>query len=154
MKMTRSRAILCILSIGSLFSLLSVAEEKKISRSELPAQVEKTVTEQSQNATIHGFSKEKEKGKTYYEAEMMVNGHHKDVLIDTNGTIVEVEEEVPMDSLPTAVRSGLQAKAAEGKLQKVESLTKHGKLIAYEAKVLNHGKRSEIQVGPEGRPLE
>jgi RNA polymerase sigma factor (sigma-70 family) len=69
------------------------------------------------------------------------------------GQIVEVEEQVVVDSLSPAVRDGLQAKAGKGKLVKVESLTKHGKLVAYEAQVVNDGKRSEVQVGPDGKPL-
>jgi hypothetical protein len=36
----------------------------------------------------------------------------------------------------------------------VESLTKHGELVAYEAHVLTHGKRSEVQVDAAGRPLQ
>jgi len=40
-----------------------------------------------------------------------------------------------------------------GKIGKVESITKQGKLVAYEAHVTTNGKRSEIQVGPDGRPL-
>ena len=129
-------------------------QEKKIQRSDLPPAVEKTVSAQSEGATIKGFSQEKENGQTYYEAEMIVNGHSKDVLIDLNGNVVEVEEQVALDSLPTAVKDGLQAKAGKGKIVKVESLTKHDKLVAYEAKVQTAGKRSEIQVGPEGRPLD
>ena len=34
---------------------------------------------------FRGFSQETENGRKYYEAEMVVNGHSKDVLIDTNG---------------------------------------------------------------------
>jgi hypothetical protein len=41
----------------------------------------------SQGATIRGFSEEKESGQTLYEAELMVNGHSKDVLMDANGAI-------------------------------------------------------------------
>jgi hypothetical protein len=67
---------------------------------------------------------------------------------------VEVEEQVVVDSLSPAVRDGLQAKVANGKLVKVESLTKHGKLVAYEAQVVTDGKRSEVQIGPDGRPLD
>ena len=37
---------------------------------------------------------------------------------------------------------------------KVESLTKHDKLVAYEAKVQANGKKNEIQVGPDGKPLD
>jgi hypothetical protein len=74
--------------------------------------------------------------------------------MDTNGQIVEVEEQVAVDSLSPAVRDGLQAKAGKGKLVKVESLTKHGKLVAYEAQVVTDGKKSEVQVGPDGKPLD
>jgi hypothetical protein len=37
---------------------------------------------------------------------------------------------------------------------KVESITKHDRLVAYEAKVLTGTKKSEIQVGPDGKPLD
>jgi uncharacterized membrane protein YkoI len=128
-------------------------QEKKIRRADLPPAVEKTVAIESRGATIKGFSQEKENGQTYYEAEMTVSGHSKDVLIDVNGAVVEVEEQVAFDSLPSAVKEGLQAKAGAGKILKVESLTKHDKLVAYEAKVQTGGKKSEIQVGPDGKPL-
>lgn len=145
----------CVLAIApALFYVtLAVSAEKKIDRADLPPAVEKTVASQSEGAIIKGFSQEKEHGQTFYEAEMMVNGHSKDVLIDSNGGIAEVEEEVAMDSLPGVVKDGLQAKAGKGKLAKVESLTKHDKLVAYEAVVLNNGKKAEIQVGPDGKPL-
>ena len=135
-------------------SLAGQEHEKKVQRADLPAPVEKTVAAQSQGATIKGFSQEEENGQTYYEAEMMVSGHSKDVLIDTSGTVVEVEEQVALDALPAAVRTGLQAKAGNGKIVKVESLTKHDKLVAYEAKVQAGGKKKEIQVGPDGNPLD
>jgi hypothetical protein len=128
-------------------------QEKKINRSELPAAVNETVRAQSQGATIRGFSQEKENGKTFYEAELMVDGRSKDVLIDAGGEVVEVEEQVSLENLPAAVRAGLETKAGKGTLVKVESLTKKGKLVAYEAQVLTNGKRSEIQVGPDGKPL-
>jgi hypothetical protein len=147
-----SRAIL--LASVLLFAGLAVAQEKKIKRSDLPPAVEKTVATQSAGATVKGFSKEVEKGQTLYEAEMIVNGHTKDILIDTNGAIVEVEEEVAMDALPAEVKAGLQAKAGEGKLVKVETLTKQDKLVAYEAQVTKGGKKSEVQVGPDGKPLD
>jgi hypothetical protein len=127
--------------------------EKKISRSALPPAVEKTVAAQTQGATIRGFNEEKENGKTYYEAELTVSGHSKDILIDPTGAIAEIEEQVDLASLPAAVQTALQAKAGTGQLGKVESITKHDKLVAYEAKVVTNGKRSEIQVGPDGKPL-
>ncbi|HEY4816957.1 MAG TPA: hypothetical protein VIH67_05970 [Candidatus Acidoferrum sp.] len=152
MNTRNTRAIL--LTTLLLFAGLAVAQEKKIKRSDLPPAVEKTVAAQSAGATVKGFSKEIEKGQTYYEAELIVNGHTKDILIDGNGAIVEVEEEVAMNALPTEVKAGLQAKAGEGKLVKVETLTKNDKLVAYEAQVRKGGKKSEVQVGPDGKPLD
>lgn len=132
---------------------IALAQERKIERKDLPPAVEKTVEAQSQGATIRGFSQEKENGQLNYEAEMIVNGHTKDVLIDPKGAVVEIEEQVPLESLPVTVREVLQAKAGAGKILKVESLTKHDKLVAYEAVVQTAGKKKEIQVGPDGEQL-
>ena len=132
---------------------MALAQEKKIERKDLPPAVEKTVEAQSQGATIKGFSQEKENGQLNYEAELTVNGHSKDILIDPTGAVIEIEEQVPLESLPMAVKEVLQTKAGTGKILKVESLTKHGKLVAYEAVVQNAGKKKEIQVGPDGEQL-
>ena len=148
------RSINIIGMVCALMATSAIAQEKKIRRSDLPPAVERTVTAQSSGTAVKGFSKEMEKGQTYYEAEMIVNGHTKDILINATGTIVEVEEQVAMDALPAAVKSGLQAKAGKGKLVKVESITKKDNLVAYEAQVRNGSKKSEVQVGPDGKPLD
>jgi uncharacterized membrane protein YkoI len=148
---TRSFAVLA----GVFLVGICLAQEKKIKRSDLPPAVEKTAAEVSKGATIKGFSEETEKGKTTYEVEMIVNGHSKDVEVDANGAILVIEEQVAIDSLSDNVKAGLGARAAGRKILKVESLTKNGKLVAYEAKVQSaSGKKSEIQVGPDGEPLE
>jgi uncharacterized membrane protein YkoI len=139
---------------GLLLAGTASAQEKKIKRSDLPPAVEKTVAAQSNAATIRGFSTEKENGQTLYEVEMTVNGHSKDILMAGDGSIVEIEEQVALDSVSPEVKAGLQAKASKGKILKVESLTKNGKLVAYEAQVDTNGKKSEVQVGPDGKPLD
>jgi hypothetical protein len=146
---------LLALAAGALLLAGAVsAQEKKIKRSDLPPAVEKTVAAQSTGATIRGFSTEKEKGQTLYEVEMTVNGHSKDITMGADGSIVEIEAQVALDSLSPEVKAGLQAKAGKGKILKVESLTKKDKLVAYEAQVETNGKKSEVQVGPDGKPLD
>lgn len=154
--MNNSRKVLvpCLAALLACGVSLAQDKEKKIKRSELPPPVEKTVAAQSAGSTVRGFSQEEEGGKLYYEAELAVNGHSKDILIAPDGAIVEVEEEVAFDSLSPEVKAGLQAKAGAGKIKKVESISKHGKIVAYEAKVDDNGKRSEVQVGPAGKPLD
>ena len=138
----------CVLAAGT-----AMAQEKKIIRKDLPPAVERTVAAQSRGATIKGFATEVEDGKTLYEVEMTVHGHVKDISMDSTGAIVEIEEEVAMAKLSAAVQAGLKAAAGAGKIGLVESLTKGGKLVAYEAHVDTNGKKSEVQVGPDGKPL-
>ena len=135
------------------FAMGASAQEKKIDRTALPAAVQKTIQENSEGATIKGYTTEREHGQRVYEAEMMIDGHSRDIEIAENGTLNEVEEEVPFNTLPAPVQTALKTKAAGARIVKVESLMKHNKLVAYEAGTLNGSKRGEIQVGPEGQPL-
>ena len=124
--MTNIGARLALLSLITGLAVLKTAEaqEKKIKRQELPPAVEKTVAEQSQGATIKGFSTEVEGGKTLYEVALTVKGHGKDISMDKGGEIVEVEDEVAMDSLSPEVKAGLTRAAGSGTITKVESLPK------------------------------
>jgi uncharacterized membrane protein YkoI len=143
-----------LLIVGLMLAGSTFAQEKKIKRSELPAKVEKTVVEQSKGATIRGFNEEKENGKTTYEVELLVNGHSKDMGMAANGAVIEIEEQVDIESLSADVRTALRAKAGKGKITKIESITKKDKLVAYEAQVVTSGKKSEVQVGPNGQSLD
>jgi uncharacterized membrane protein YkoI len=140
--------------IGTVFLAMTVAaQEKKLTRKDLPPAVEKTVAEQSKGASITGFSTEVEDGKKIYEAALVVDGHGRDISMDKDGRILEIEDEVVLASLPPAVQDGLKAAAGKGTLGKVEALTKNGKLVAYESVVTLAGKHHEVQVGPDGKKL-
>jgi uncharacterized membrane protein YkoI len=128
--------------------------ETKIARADLPSMVEKAVAEASKGATIRGLSREVKGGKTFYEAELTVNGHERDLRIDESGKVVDVEEELPLASLPSAAQEGLKKAAGAVEIVKVESLTKAGKLVAYEAVVKAAGKTTEVQVDPNGSRLK
>jgi hypothetical protein len=153
-KPMRILQVVRLAAVASSFLPLAVlAQETKIKRSDLPPAVEKTVAAQSSGAMIRSFSEERENGQIFYEAEMTAKGHRQDVLMDANGVIVEVEEQIAMGALPAGVQEALHTQAGKGKIVTVESITKHNKLVAYEAAILTKGKRSEIQVDPQGKPL-
>jgi uncharacterized membrane protein YkoI len=135
------------------FALTASAQEKKIERSALPAAVEKAVQAETKGATIKGFAQEREHGKTFYEVETVVDGRTRDILFAPDGSVAEIEEEVSFDSLPSEVQTGLKKKAGGVNIEKVESLTKKSRLVAYEGRIRRNGKDAEIQVGPDGRNL-
>jgi hypothetical protein len=129
----------------------SLAEEP-VKKSDLPPVVQKAAEAQSAGATVLGYAKDKNHGRLEYEVQLMVGDHTKDVTIDPQGAVLEIEEQVAVDALPANVFHGLSAQARKGKITKVESLTKHGRIVAYEAQVAG-GKHAEIQVGPDGQKL-
>ncbi|MBA3914864.1 MAG: hypothetical protein H0X25_13665 [Acidobacteriales bacterium] len=128
---------------------VAFASERKIQKSDLPVPVQNTVLAQSQGATILGFSEEKRNAQSYYEVEMLVNGHSRDVIMDGNGSVMEVEEQVSTAALPAAVRTGLERQAGPASIDKVESITRHGQLVGYEAQ-LKGRKGREVQVDAKG----
>ena len=84
----------------------------------------------------------------------MLNGRRREILMDKQGNVVEVEEVVSFDSLPQPVQESFRKASGTGTIQTIESLTKGGKLVAYEAHVRRGRKMSEIQVGPNGEKLK
>lgn len=121
---------------------------------DLPAPVQATVKEVSKGASLRGLAMETENGKTYYEAELMVKGHSKDVTIDPDGKIVTIEEQVTMASLPAAAKAEILKQAGKGKILLVESITENNSIVAYEAHVKTAGKISEVKVDPNGNPVK
>lgn len=150
-RISRSMTMLLLLSC---LALSSIAAEKRISHAQLPEAVRKTADEQSKGATVRNYTTEVENDQREYEVEMISNGHSKDISIAPNGRLLEIEEQVDINSLPGSVVSALRSKAGQGLIRKVESITKNGALVAYEAQVQAGKKHSEIQVGPKGEALK
>jgi hypothetical protein len=153
--MTRTSLILSASAIIFLLSPSSaVAQEVRVEWSQMPATVQKTADEQSKGATVRGYIMEIASGQIFYEIQLTVNGHSKDVSVDPKGNILKIKDEVVLDKLPAPIRAGLQKKAGSGAIKRTDAITKHGSIVAYEAKVMTNGKKSEVQVGPEGKPLD
>jgi len=127
--------------------------DKKISEAQLPAAVRATAQRETVGATVKGYLTEVEHGVRVYEVETVVAGHTRDLQIKADGTLTEVEEEVPLQQLSASVKTGLAAKAKDARIVKVESLTKGSKLVAYEASTLKGSHHGEVQVGPDGGSL-
>ncbi len=128
-------------------------DSRKLNVKQLPPAVQKTVQEQTKGATIRGLSKEVENGKTQYELETMVNGRSRDLLIDPAGKVLEVEEEVDLLKLPAAVQAEIKRSLGQGKVLKLESVTRDGVVTGYEASVEKVGKKSSVALSPDGKEL-
>lgn len=102
----------------------SHADETKVPAEKLPEAVKKTLEAEFPKARIVEASTEKEDGEARYEVELSEGDRKMDVALMADGTIVEVEQEVDFKDLPAAVKVAIAAKFPEGKVKKVESITK------------------------------
>lgn len=138
--------------LAALTGIVSVcfAAETKVKMESLPPAVQAAIKQESAGATIKGLSKETEKGKTFYEAELIVNGHGKDISFDATGKVVSVEEEVAIDSIPAPARDAINKAIGTGKLARVEKVSENGK-TNYEAAIKRGLKTSEFIVDANGK---
>lgn len=139
---------------GLILAAPAGAREKRVKLDELPPAVKATVVEASKGLKLKGLTQEKKNGEILYEAELEVDGHIRDVIIDSNGVIVLVEEEVPWESLPEAVRAAIEKGADGGKILHVESMTRNNVLESYEGHVRKGWRKIEIRVDPDGNRIE
>ena len=139
---------------GALIATLTAQDsEKKVKLQDVPAAVQQAIKDQGHGATLRGVATEVENGKTSYEAEFKVNGHSKDMTFDAQGQLVSVEEETPLQDVPSAAREAIQKAAGKGKISEVETVTEGGKTF-YEAQIKSGGKKSEVKVDAAGRPVK
>jgi hypothetical protein len=141
--------VIRFICVAAVSLAVALAGETAVKMKDLPPAVQKTVEEQTKGAQIKGLSKEIEKGKTMYEVETMLNGKARDLLIDSAGTLVSVEEPVAIDAIPAAAKAAIERLSAGGKIKSVESVTK-GQTVSYEAVIVKGLKKSEIVVAADG----
>jgi uncharacterized membrane protein YkoI len=140
---TATMALLSLVGLG--------AAEKKIQLKDLPPAVQKAVQEETKGAKIVGVAREIEKGKTMYEVETIVNGHSRDLIFDAAGNLDISEETVDASTLPPAVKAAFEAR---GKILKAETVSKKGMKVTYEAQVQKGGKKLEVAVDADGKPIK
>jgi Putative beta-lactamase-inhibitor-like, PepSY-like len=103
------------------------------------------------HATIKSAAAEKEDGKVVWEVESTENGLGRDLLYTPDGTVVEIEEEVPSAQLPTPVTAGVKAQYPSARIVKGEKVTR-GATVSYELELAGAAKKSVV-LTPEGRPV-
>lgn len=146
----RKHAVVSLSLAIFLLACSSIAGEKKITRKQVPAAVLSAFGKSYPSATVKGYAKEVEKGKTYYEIESMDGKISRDVLYSADGTVAEVEESMMADELPAAVRSTVMKEYPKATISKAEK-TIRGSEITYEIHIMVGKVSHEVVVDPSGK---
>lgn len=137
------------LIVVGLWVCSAFGQETKIQFKDLPTPVQATAKAQSKGATVKGYSKEIEKGKTEYEVQLLVDGNKRDVSISPDGKVLETEDVVAFSSVPKQAQEAIKQEAKGAKIEKVE-MVKTDQPTVYEALVRQNGKKHEIRVLENG----
>lgn len=149
---TNSR-LLSIAVLSLCVAPIALAGEKKISQSRLPPAVQKTAQDLSKGAIVRAYMREDENGQTVYEVEMTRAAIQKTYQSERMETCWKCKNRPGWTLFRRLYGWVSKPRAGKGSITKIESITKHGEIVAYEAQVRTGSKRSEIQVGPDGLPL-
>jgi hypothetical protein len=132
----------------------AVAQEKKaksLQFKDLPAAVQKIMQANLNGGEIKNIVKEKEDGVEQYDVESLLNGKTRDFNVDLKGNLLVIEEAITIDAIPAAAKASILKKVADGKLGTVETFTKTGKPMMYEAAYEDkQGKKHEVLVRSDG----
>ena len=115
----------------------------------LPAPVLAAFKKSYPNATIKNTSKETEDGKTTWEVESVENHLGRDLVYNPDGTVVEVEEELAIASVPAVVADAVKAKYPKAAVTKAEKKTA-GKTVTYEF-ALKGAAVTAVEMTPDGK---
>jgi uncharacterized membrane protein YkoI len=137
-----------VLAAG-LMAAAATAKEKKVQLQDLPPAVQAAVQVNTKDLPSYRISEEQEDGRTVYEVETTVNGLSRDLLIDTSGLVVEVEEELDAAQLPEAARKAVERVSGGGVIRKVEATTRAG-ATEYEVSVKGGSGKSRVMVAGDG----
>ena len=136
-----------------------VAQEPKAAKaskpaaapSKLPAPILAAFQAAYPHATIKAAAQEKDNGKLVWEVESLDNGLGRDLVYNPDGTVVEIEDEVPTAQLPGPVPAAVKAQFPGATIAKGEKVTR-GATVSYELQ-LKGATRKSIELTPEGKPV-
>ena len=133
-----------------LFGVYASAQEKKISRKNVPQAVLSAFEKAYPGVRAKSYSTELEDGKTYYEIESVQNKMTLDISYLPDGSVVEVEEGIIVGALPDAVKAAVKANYPNGRIAKAEKRTVET-TETYELQVISGKARVSLEIASGGK---
>ena len=104
-------------------------------------------------ARVLHVSKERRDGRVVYEIESRDGATRRDLIYSPAGAVLEIEERIPVDSVPAVVRAAAERRVARGTLVGAERVTR-GTVILFEVQLRLNGRSRFLTYDPEGRPVD
>ena len=122
-----------------LASVCAQAQGVRLSRKEIPVAVVAAFEKDYPKATLKHAMKEQKDGHVTYEIESLDGTTGRDLQYLADGTLIEIEETLPMSGVPESVKASVAGKYPKGKIVKAEKVTRGAK-VSYDIEI-KEGKR-------------
>ncbi len=152
-RLNRLTIVIIALSAVIAFGIQASAQEKKITKKDVPQAVISAFQKAYPDAKVKGYSTETENGKTTFEIESYQGKMTLDVAYLPDGTVTEIEEGVAAGSLPDAVKTAVKTNFPKGKIAKAEKKTV-GTVVTYEMKITTGKKSAGVEIDPSGKVIK
>lgn len=148
------RHLLTPITIAVLLSVaFAVAEEDTAMRkSDMPQAVLKAFEASYPQTVATEYSKEVVNGQTRYEIETRVGKLEKDFVYLQDGTLLQIEEDMSVKSLPTAIVESVKAAYPDGEIDEADKITR-GSTIEFEITIEFGEMEYELLVSSDGEVL-
>ncbi len=132
---------------------ISGTQAQTMTKEQLPKAVVSAFEKAYPSATLKAASREKNGNKTCYELESMDGAQARDIIYAADGTVIEIEESITPESLPTSVVQALHKRFPNAPVKKAEKLIR-GTVVEYEV-VTTVGKQgNEVIMDEKGKILK
>jgi hypothetical protein len=139
--------------VGWIVGALALPGASLAGQDSLPQAVASAFRQAYPAAHILHVSKERRAGKIVYEIESRDGDTRRDLIYDPAGAVLEIEERIPADSIPAAVRAAAERRVAGAKLVGAERVTR-GTVILFEVELRLNGRSRFLTFDPEGRAVD
>ena len=121
-------------------------QERQVKEGDVPAAALAALKKLAGSTKITEFAEEIENGHKFYEGSWKGADGNIDGLVTEAGDVVEIEESVPMTSVPASVREAAAKEAGEGAKLTFEKKT----VYMFEIHFKKDGKSAEMIFTPDG----
>jgi hypothetical protein len=146
------RTVICFLFILC-FTSTGLTQEQSLKKKDVPRAVLEAFQKAYPKATVKGFSREVEEGKVLYEVESVEGKIHRDISYNPDGSVITLEETLPVSELPEAVRSSMKTDYPQATITRCEKVTE-GQTVKYELAIHSGQTKSEVVFDAEGKILK
>ena len=146
------KTIIALIVIDGLLAANVQAEDKEVSKSQVPKAVLDAFTIAKPKAKVTEYEVKNHDGQSFYELEYKENGLEHEYYYAADGTLLETSEEINVSELPANIMESIKTSYPKAKIKEVKKkIMADGNPAGYEIELKEKGKEVELDIDVSGK---